>query len=191
MSFLNKLFGKGAWDSVSGDITKLLWQTLGVESFDNFTKLCYKYNLFDKITQIATIDAGGGRTRTIEDRIGNLALLLANVGHELGRQSVQHGSKLIKDGIEFLKIAITLMPDLGPARADLAFFYYRTAFIIEAKEEAKQAIKILDKEVGNPPPPWMKELLPSSSDEEWDEERRELRAFLQKIVEDCSRIYGV
>ena len=176
------LFGRKKWELVEHDVTEFLKDKLGEINFKTFTELCDKYKLFQQLSQLASIDTGYGPERPLDLRIIHLVALFTNVGNALGQQYGNQGLEILKDGIEFSKVALLLNPDHYPARADLAFAYNIMGQTQEAKEEATRAVIDLDKalafEKSNPLPPSIEKMMPIS-----DEGQNDLRNTLVVMSE--------
>lgn len=120
-------FNKDIWGELSPTTLKNLKEKLGGNRFNELDKIAKKYQfhkqrIFDK-----------------ETNIDGFVLFLNSAGNQLFMHN--HDS----DDVEFLwQCSLSLQPSNNPAHTSLAIFYHTGGRMEEAKEEARQAIKVID-----------------------------------------------
>lgn len=146
MGLFSSLFGRTGWDLMPAQFGSNLRQQLGEQRFGQFTALCHKYRLFDQMSEIAkqpSFAPDGSRIM--------LAGFFAHVGNELGGKGVrEQNMALLKESIEFCRVALEISPDLFSARLCLATAYMGIGDSASARTEAKQTLLDIDRVMGSP-----------------------------------------
>ncbi|MFC1608039.1 hypothetical protein ACFL47_08720 [Candidatus Latescibacterota bacterium] len=140
MSFLKTLFGaREGWDLIPDNITEQFREKMSVAQFEQFTKLCIKYDIFPQMS------------RALNSEMQKIALVsfLTNVGNGIAQayeQSNDRRQEMLLEAIEFSKSVHLFDTDWYPARIDLALMYMQLDRMEEAKEEAQKAISGMDRQ---------------------------------------------